>query len=298
MTTPGLTRTALLAPVLALLLAACAATPQRSAAPADPVAGAVATPAHDNTNATLWMQTSAEYAATAVQAFRQACDALDAALADRSWTALPLDEQRQVQGFEPDRPAVIADLDETLLDNSPYQARRVLAGGGFEAQSWKAWVDEARARAVPGALEFARCASDKGVTLVYVSNRKHAGERDPTIANLRSLGFPLAANPDDQILLRGDPRAADRDKGSRRRWVAERHRVLQLLGDNLGDFLDAVDATPSARAQLAARYDGWWGRRWFMLPNPTYGSWEDALEVDCATPDDPAACRRAALRTR
>src|SRR5690606_25529431 len=106
------------------------------------------------------------------QVFRQACDMLAAALADPGWNALPLEEQRDDRGFESRPPAVIADLDETLVDNSPYQARRVRAGGGYSPDSWRAWVEEAQARAVPGALEFARCAQQHGVTLVYVSNRK------------------------------------------------------------------------------------------------------------------------------
>lgn len=278
---------------IALLLGACAAAPPRVDAPV-----ASAAPAHDNLNATLWMQTSVEYAAGTTQVFRQACDALDAALADARWNALPLPEQRRAMGFESLPPAVIADLDETLIDNSPYQARQVMAGGGFDPDSWRQWVGEARAAAVPGALEFARCAQERGVALVYVSNRKHEGERAPTVANLRTLGFPLAGGNDELVLLRGDQRGPGRDKSARRAWVAQRYRVLQLLGDNLGDFLDGVDATPAARQAMTGDYQAWWGRRWFMLPNPSYGSWEDALSVECATPDDAVACKRAGLRLK
>jgi len=279
------------------LLGGCAVAPERAATTIpDAAVATAATPAHDNLNATLWMQASVEYSAVTVQVFRQACAALDAALADQRWSALPLDEQRQAGGFESLPPAVIADLDETLVDNSPYQARRVAAGGGFDADSWRAWVEEARARAVPGALEFARCAQQRGVTLVYVSNRKHEGERAATIANLETLGFPFGDDGHELVLLRGDHRAPGRDKGARRAWVAQRYRVLQLLGDNLGDFLDKVDATPAARVAMTAPYQGWWGERWFMLPNPSYGSWEDALSAECATPHDRAACKRAQLR--
>ena len=296
----GLVRNTMAA-TLAMLLVACATPREQAGAPLaapQPAASSAPTPAHDNLNATLWMQNSVEYAATSVQAFRQACDALAQALADPRWNALPLDEQRQVQGFESLRPAVIADLDETLVDNSPYQARQVLAGGGFDSASWTAWVGEARARAVPGALEYARCAEQHGVALVYLSNRKHEGEREPTIANLRALGFPFGPAGEELVLLRGDPRAPGHEKGTRRKWVAERYRVVQLLGDNLGDFLDGIEATPAERQALTEPYMDWWGRRWFMLPNPSYGSWESALLKGCATPEDPAACKRAALRTR
>jgi len=280
----------------AALLAGCAASAQRATAPAAATTTiADATPAHDLLNATLWMQASAEYAAATTQVFRQACDALPEAVANAEWSALPAGEQGK--GFESLPPAVIADLDETLLDNSPYQARRVLAGGGYTPESWRAWTDEARARAVPGALEFAECAARHGVTLVYVSNRKDAGEFDATVANLRALGFPVPADAREVVLLRGDARAPAREKGERRRWVAGRYRVVQLMGDNLGDFLDGVDATPAEREAMVLPYAAWWGRRWFMLPNPSYGSWEDVLAIDCATPGDRAACKRAALRT-
>lgn len=277
----------------AVLLAGCASTAERTVVPAAATAAPVA--AHDNLNATLWMQASAEYAAVTTQVFRQACEALDGAVANADASALPAGEQGK--GFESLPPAVIADLDETLLDNSPYQARRVLAGGGYSPESWRAWVGEARARAVPGALEYADCAARQGVTLVYVSNRKDAGEFEPTVANLRALGFPLPDQARAVVLLRGDARAPGREKGERRRWVAQRYRVLQLLGDNLGDFVDGVERSPAEREALVLPYAQWWGRRWFMLPNPSYGSWEDALAIDCATPDDRAACKRAALRT-
>lgn len=281
--------------LLAALLAGCTATGERNAPPAAPSPGA-APQAHDNLNATLWMQASAEYAAVTTQVFRQACDALAAAVADDAASALPHGEQGR--GFESRPVAVIADLDETLLDNSPYQARRVQAGAGYSPESWRAWVEEAGARAVPGALDYAACVAGHGATLVYVSNRKDEGEFQPTVDNLRSLGFPLPDDAREVVLLRGDPRAPARDKGERRRVVAQRWRVAQLLGDNLGDFLDGVDRPAAEREALVLPYAAWWGRRWFMLPNPSYGSWEDALSLDCATPDDRAACKRAALRSR
>src|SRR5690606_39342431 len=69
------------------------------------------------------------------------------------------------------KPAVVLDIDETVLDNSPYQARLVRDGGEYSDPSWDAWVEERKARAVPGVVEFARAANARGVTLVYISNR-------------------------------------------------------------------------------------------------------------------------------
>src|SRR5690606_2336447 len=68
-------------------------------------------------------------------------------------------------------PAVIMDIDETVLDNSPYQARLVAGGGEYDEATWSGWVEERKARPVPGVLEFARAAQARGVTILYLSNR-------------------------------------------------------------------------------------------------------------------------------
>lgn len=282
---------------LVATLAACAAGPTRDTAAPPSVTG------HPNINATAWMQQSAEYAAVTMQIFRQACDALDALIAAGNVTALTGDEQGDTVAGKP--PAVIVDLDETMLDNSPYQARRIVADGGYTSESWAQWVSEADAKAVPGALDYARCAQARGVTLIYLSNRKTPGEYDGTVENLRELDFPLPADPREVVLLRGDERAPEHDKGTRRRWVGKRYRVLQLVGDNLGDFLDHVERDPrgapvgtAARRALVAPYGRWWGTRWFMLPNPSYGSWENALIADCGDDGlDATECKRSRLDT-
>lgn len=274
----------------ALLLSACASTP--TALPPPEMTATAATGAHDNLNATLWMQSAAEYQAAALGSYAQARHALDAALADTAINALPVSEQSQ--GFESLPPAIITDADETLIDNSPFQARRIRDGGDFDPATWAAWSNERNARAIPGAVAFAQYAASLGVTLYYVTNRDHASEYQATADNLRALGFPLA-DDNSNLLLRGDPRAPGKEKGERRRLVAKDHRVVLLLGDNLGDFLDGIGGDVAARENLIAPYADWWGRRWIMLPNPSYGSWESAVLKACA--EQPAtACKREALR--
>lgn len=275
----------------ALLLSACAGTPTAVPPPPD-LSSTVATGAHDNLNATLWMQTAAEYQAAALGGFAQAKARLDIALADASINALPLPEQ--TQGFESLPPAIITDADETLIDNSPFQARRIRDGGDFDPATWAAWSNERKARGIPGAVAFAQYAASRGVTIYYVTNRDHASEYQATADNLRALGFPLA-DDNRNLLLRGDPRAPGKEKGERRRFVAKDHRVVLLLGDNLGDFLDGVGSDVAARENLIAPYADWWGSRWIMLPNPSYGSWESAILKACA--EQPStACKREALR--
>ncbi len=255
----------------ALALAACTpaemAAPDVSEVPARPAAGG----ANENLHAVLWTQTAAEYRALTLQTYAAAWSALARAVAEPSWTADP--EQLRAGGYESLPPAVVLDVDETVLDNSAYQARLVRDNGEYARESWKAWVEEEAATPVPGALEFVRAADSLGVLVVYLTNRR-ADEEDATRGNLAALGFPLAAKF-DAVLTRGEIEEGS-DKGPRRAAVAERFRVLAYLGDNLGDFVsDAV--TVEARAAAAVPYAAWWGERWFMFPNPQYGGWESAL---------------------
>jgi acid phosphatase len=221
-------------------------------------------------NATLWTQRSAEYRASTEQAYRAASRMVDQGLADPEWTAAP--EQEDDQGGLP--PAVILDVDETVLDNSPYQARIIVEGKEYP-EGWDAWVRESSAPPVPGAIEFARRAAQRGVTVFYVTNRDAALEQ-ATERNLESLGFPLAADV-DVLLMRGERDGWGSDKASRRAHVASTHRVLILAGDDLNDFISVSRASIEERDRLEAEYASHWGVKWIMLPNPIYGSWERAL---------------------
>lgn len=280
---------------LAVLLAACAATPPRPDAAGTPAAAELPR-GHDNLNATIWMQSAAEYEAAVRGNYAAALAQLDEALADPRWNALPPEERSD--GFESRPPAIVVDADETMIDNSAFQARGVRDGVGYDHARWVAWVNERRARALPGAVEFARAVAGRGVTVYFVTNREAPAEAEATLANLRALGFPVAADGSN-LLMRGDARAPARDKRERRRWVGARHRVVMMLGDNLGDFLEGASTSLEARQAMMAPYADWWGRRWFMLPNPSYGSWESALLHGCAEAKvlDGRACKLAKLRT-
>src|SRR5690606_13865525 len=261
------------AAVLALALAAC--QPARpDVPPADaPQATAVA---DDNLNAVLWVQRSAEYRATAAQTYRAATARLDEALAQADWNALVPVER---EGSGPRlKPAVVLDIDETVLDNSPYQARLVRDGGESGDRTWDAWVEERKARAVPGVVEFARAANARGITLVYISNRAvHLGQA--TLDNLRAEGLPVEG--DDVFLGLGTVVPGCQQHGSekdcRRRLASRSYRVLMQFGDQLGDFVKIEDNSPGGRQALLEAHGDWFGSRWWMLPNPTYGSWEPAL---------------------
>lgn len=287
----------LIASVLLAALCACANQP---AAPTGTVlpdsAQAILAPPDNKLDATLWMQQSAEHEAALLGSYALARQQLDQALADPGWDAMPSGERKVPAIGLP--PAVIADADETLIDNSAFQARSIRAQNtDFNYGAWLSWVSERRARALPGALAFYRYAAEQGVSVYFVSNRDDPAERAATLDNLRALGFPVA-DDGSNVMLRGDSRAPSRDKGERRTWISERHRVLLMLGDNLGDFLDGIAISPRARHTLVERYRPRWGRQWIMLPNPSYGSWESAILRECGErgKTNPNGCKRDALR--
>lgn len=225
-------------------------------------------PPHENLHATLWVQSSAEWRALARQAYRCAEHCLDQALADPRWTATL--EQTEPYAHLP--PAVIVDIDETVLDNSYYEAQLIRDRGSYDASTWDPWVLSERATPVPGALEFLRSAHERGVSVFYVTNRK-SHLQESTRRNLEALGFPLASDR-ESVFTRTDTR----DKGPRRAAIAAHYRVLLLVGDNNDDFAsDFEGKTPSERRALTDHFAERWGSQWIVIPNPTYGSWEGAV---------------------
>lgn len=294
----------------ALLLAACKPTaPQAPAKPADAATATPAAPAdapkagkpaasdaHDNLNAVAWVQRSVEYAAVTTTIYAAATAHLDAALKSGE-SALAEGEQSAAKAKLP--PAVVMDVDETVLDNSPYQARLIADGKEFEDLTWDQWVAEKKARPVPGVVAFAKAAEAKGITVLYISNRAEHLQA-ATLANLREAGLPVK---NDEVFLGLGTFVADceqngSEKLCRRKLAGQKYRVLMQFGDQLGDFVQILANTPEARADLSAKYTGWWGQRWWMLPNPTYGSWEPALfNNEWAQPVEARrTSKRAALR--
>ena len=258
--------------VHARALTGCHHDAVRDAAPHESVASV---PADDNLNAVAWMQTSAEYRANSLQTYRAAIRELDHAIKDRDWDALaPSERANPARGLPP---AVVFDVDETVLDNSPYQARLVVAGTEYSEPEWDNWVREQKATAVPGVLEFAKAAQKRGVALFFISNRA-VHLKDATIANLRSVGLDIR---DDSFLGLGtvvpDCEQQGSDKNCRRQLIGRKYRVLMQFGDQLGDFVELAPNTVANRDTVLEAHRDWIGERWWVLANPTYGSWEPAL---------------------
>jgi 5'-nucleotidase (lipoprotein e(P4) family) len=259
---------------------------------------AATTPADDNLNAVAWAQTALEHDLVYLETYRDAQAQLLTALKDKDWDALPKGDR--IAPYKGLKPAVILDIDETVLDNSPYQARLVRSGGQYNDADWAAWCKEERARALPGAVAFTQFAAKHGIAVIYISNRSQDLDT-ATIDNLRKVGFPVSG-PDAFLglgtVLPGCEQVGT-EKSCRRQLVSKHYRVLMQFGDQLGDFVSVLPNTDAGRAQAMAPYMNWIGTRWFALPNPTYGSWEPALFNNAwSTPRDQRRRQKIdALRT-
>lgn len=221
---------------------------------------------HEMLNAALWQQTSAEYEASARQAYRLARINLDLALEDPGWSAAltPAANSAELP------PAVMLDLDETVFDNARYEARIILEYGKYTSQTFRQWCEEAAASAVPGATEFLSHAARRSVAIIYFSARSEK-LRACTLRNLERLGLPTADAASTLLLRSGG------GKAGHRREIATRYRVLLVLGDNLDDFVEGSHAPAEKRRRMAQRYADYWGSKWIILPNAMYGHWEAAF---------------------
>lgn len=228
---------------------------------------------NDGLMGTLWVQTSGEYWAMCAQAYSASAAFLETALSDTSWSAALEQAGRDVSNLPP---AIIVDVDETVLDNSPYQARLIQTGGSFNPQTWAEWCELAEAIAVPGSLEFLQAAAARGVTIFYITNRDAASEA-ATRENLKALGFPLDESRDTILLNKEKPEWTS-DKIVRRALVADAFRILFIAGDDLNDFVPGFKTgDPAQRKVDVAQYVDRFGKEWILLPNPQYGSWEASL---------------------
>jgi acid phosphatase len=249
--------------------------------------------AREQLNATLWLQRATEYELATLQVYRLATERLTTLIAapgsaaTEQWGAAAT----QLAALPT---AIVVDLDETVLDNTYYQARQLLQGREYDEASWQAWMQEAAATAIPGAVAFLSAAAAAGHKIFYVTNRLcqrlESAPADPcpartaTLRNLRALGLP---NVDDAetLMLRGErTQWSSSDKSVRRAAIAERYRIVALVGDDLRDFVDRP-VFDSRRGELEDLF----GARWFLLPNPIYGSWERELTSGACTPSISAA---------
>jgi len=258
-----------------LLLGGCAGTP---------VPGPEMTTATYDARRDLglaWVKHAAEYKAITKQVYRSAEAALPGFIADKSWSAMP-----EQSGADELPPAVILDVDETVVSNVNFQLTFERPFANHKLNTWSSNFD---AEPIVGVREFVQAARAAGVTVFFVTNRPCeiiAGHTDPcpqkktTINDIREVGIDVAP---EHVMLSGERPGWDREKLVRRKVIAETHRVIMLIGDDYGDFVPcarkkvvapcSVPATRASRAKALQTYDEYWGAGWFILPNPMHGSW-------------------------
>jgi 5'-nucleotidase (lipoprotein e(P4) family) len=218
----------------------------------------------------LWYQRSAEMQALYYQGYNIARSSLEEKLG-KSGNRKPK--------------AVVMDIDETVLDNSPVEAYQVVKNFPFSDSVWNRWVSLCIAEPLPGAKEFIKFAESRGVEVFYVTNRSAQGSFEPTIRNLKVKGLPFADST--HLILKTDVSS----KKIRRDAISEKYDILLLIGDNLSDFDEIFDNRGSDLAFGAVKDKmNEFGSRFIILPNPMYGPW-----VNAATKNTPGNSAREKL---
>ncbi len=231
--------------------------------------------------AVRWVSDAAEFDALAMQAYRAASDDLQGLIADKSWTALP---GQKNYGQLP--PAIIFDVDETLVSNVGFQKLLVPPFKNSDLDDWNA---SNTAVAIPGAVAFTKLARSLGVELFFVTNRPCEQKSDSTGAcpqqtvTLQDINEVGITADSDHLMLANERPDWDREKVIRRDLIAQSYRIIMLIGDDLSDFIPCVrnkiyepckdDATAASRRNQTELYERYWGAGWYVLPNPMHGSW-------------------------
>jgi 5'-nucleotidase (lipoprotein e(P4) family) len=204
--------------------------------------------------ATVFQQSAPEYDALCIQAYNLA--SLEAKLLMKN-------------NKSENAPAVVLDLDETVLDNSPFEAKCILENTNYPMY-WDEWMNAANARLVPGAKEFLDLANELGMEIYYISNRK-TKYLEQTIKNMKMHKLPQADV--DHIWLKTDVSS----KKARRDKLSTEREIAILIGDNLNDFNEIFEVeTNKERKEIVVENKSEFGKRFIILPNPTYGEWVKA----------------------
>jgi 5'-nucleotidase (lipoprotein e(P4) family) len=205
--------------------------------------------------ATAYQQRAAEYRALCYQAYNIA--------------RLRVEQNKSQRNEKPK--AIMTDVDETVLNNSPYQAQQVLSGKDYDPASWYSWTSRGEADTVPGALHFFQFAASTGIEIFYVTNRLE-NEREGTLKNLQKFNFPNADN--EHLLLKSNVSS----KEERKQSIAKTHSIVLLIGDNLNDVSNLFEKKNwDDRMKVADSFAAEFGDRFIILPNPVYGDWESSL---------------------
>jgi 5'-nucleotidase (lipoprotein e(P4) family) len=196
-----------------------------------------------------WVRVSAEYEALVRQTYRMA----------------EAHVEREARSRASGTWGVILDADETVISNLTQQIEQ--QGKKYDEAAWAAWVKRREATALPGAKAFLAKVRELGGKIVIVTNR-----REPVCPDTKAVFATLGLVYDAMLC-----RTEGADKNPRFDAVAKGTApstlpplaVVAFVGDNITDFPALSQAI---KGQDSAFTD--FGTRFFVLPNPMYGSWE------------------------
>jgi 5'-nucleotidase (lipoprotein e(P4) family) len=218
----------------------------------------------------LWFQRSPEMQALYLQSYTNAKN------------ALAFNIKHKI--FSDKKNAVVVDIDETILNNGPYEGWLYINDKVYSDSSWNAWVNESKAEPLPGTIDFLNYAKNLGCEIFYVSNRKKETQLEQTILNLKKYNLP---NADENHLLlktKGDTTLTGRSTKEKRRLKIENEyncEILLLIGDQLPDFDKAFDiekGEPENQIKDSVnKYQDFFSSRFIIIPNPMYSDWLNTI---------------------
>jgi acid phosphatase len=228
-----------------------------------------------------WVSHSSDYSALTRQVYGVATRDLERFVADKSWTAMP--GQTNAEDLPP---AVILDVDETVINNVDFQ---LAFERPFTDRKLEMWDRQHIAKPVPGVVEFIAAARESGVTVFFLTNRpceqypdedSACPQKQTVIDGIRELGIPV--EPEFVSLALEQP-GWHGEKVVRREHIARDYRIIMLVGDDFADFVPCArnsyyppctePATRASRAADVRKYERYWGNGWYILPGPMHGSW-------------------------
>jgi 5'-nucleotidase (lipoprotein e(P4) family) len=233
-------------------------------------------PPYRGLDSNLYMQTSAEYRAICLQTYRWARRVIHDKIIARVG-------REGVDGAAPTKPpAVVLDLDETVLDNRQFQTRQIREGWAYNNDYWAEWEKGGSndVGVVPGAVEFIHHLQTLGIQPIYITNR-NVRAQDETLDALKRHEISVPT----ELLLCADANTKS-NKDSRRALITDKYDVLMYVGDNLRDFDNMfkddetlVDPAKRIEARKATvdEHREKFGEDWILLPNPAYGEWQKPL---------------------
>lgn len=216
------------------------------------------TPADETKLAFDWLEDSGEAEALEYQAYNSATNSLT-----------------QIAKEPSSKPkAVVLDIDETCLDNSPFQGWQLESGQkNFDFDVWQKWVSYAEAKAIPGSVAFTQYAKKEGIQVFYVSGRSPDQLAD-TEKNMNNLGFADATEP-GHILLYAPPQVGKQPTFNE---IEQKYDVVMFVGDQLTDMGQTFEGKTNAQEkQLVTECKNDWGSKYIAIPDPVYGNYLNSL---------------------